>query len=289
MSNQLIKKAFVCGWPIEHSRSPIIHSYWLKKYGLDGTYEKIAVAPDHLQAFLNDMNTSGFVGGNFTIPHKENIRFSLFRIDVAAKAIGAVNTVWLENENLIGGNTDWLGFSANMDQWANGWDNPERLKKPAIILGAGGAARGILYALQQRGFEKIILVNRTKSNADKIANEFLGDVSAASLEEISDLPLDISILVNTTSLGMSGKNELPKNLIAYLNQIAKDGIVNDIVYIPLQTELLKVCAKANLKTVDGLGMLLHQAVPGFERWFGMKPEVTQELRDLVLEDIRKTV
>lgn len=289
MSNQTIKKAFVCGWPIEHSRSPIIHSYWLKKYGLDGTYEKIAVAPDQLQAFLKDMNTSGFVGGNFTIPHKEKIVSSLSKIDAAAKAIGAVNTVWIENENLIGGNTDWLGFSANMDQWANGWDNPERLKKPAIILGAGGAARGILYALLQRGFEKIILVNRTKSNADKIANEFLGDVSTASLEEISDLPLDISILVNTTSLGMSGKNELPKNLIAYLNQIAKEAIVNDIVYIPLQTELLKVCAKANLKTVDGLGMLLHQAVPGFERWFGMKPEVTQELRDLVLEDIRKTV
>lgn len=288
MPHQKIKKAFVCGWPIEHSRSPIIHSYWLKKYGLDGTYEKIAVAPDQLQAFLKDMRISGFVGGNFTIPHKEKIGSSLSRIDAAAKAIGAVNTVWIENEKLIGGNTDWMGFSANMDQWAKGWDDPERLKKAAIIVGAGGAARGILYALQQRGFEKIVLVNRTKSNADKIASEFPGDISTASLEEISNVPLDISILVNTTSLGMSGKNELPHNVIAYLNSIDKSAIVNDIVYIPLQTELLKICAKANLKTVDGLGMLLHQAVPGFERWFGMRPEVTQELRDLVLEDIRKT-
>jgi shikimate dehydrogenase len=285
MHKQNLKKAFVCGWPIEHSRSPIIHSYWLEKYQLKGTYEKIAVSPDDLSEFLVDLKKSGFIGGNFTIPHKEKIASHVLNIDDAAKNIGAVNTVWFEDDRLMGGNTDWLGFSANLDDWADGWADREKLDRPLIVLGAGGAARGVLYALQQRGFTNIFLVNRTRSNAEKIAKEFSINIKTASLEEISALPLDISLLVNTSSLGMSGKSQLPQDLIDYIGNVSKDAVVNDIVYIPLETELLKIASKANLKTVDGLGMLLHQAVPGFEHWFGIKPEVTQELRDLVLKDI----
>lgn len=279
------KKAFVCGWPIKHSRSPMIHSYWLKKYDLCGSYEKIAISPDDLPKFLRGLKSQGYAGGNFTIPHKETVLQSVDKIDEAAELIGAVNTIWFDEDELNGGNTDWIGFAKNMDQFAVEWDGSEKQKKPVIVLGAGGAARGIIYALQQRGFENIILVNRTKANADKISGEFPGNIQTASFEDLAKLTRDIGLLVNTTSLGMSGTNPLPSVLIDYIAELPKTVIVSDIVYIPLQTELLREASKLGMKTVDGLGMLLHQAAPGFEKWFGIMPEVTQELRDLILNDI----
>lgn len=285
VSNPESPKAFVCGWPIAHSRSPLIHGHWLQKYGLAGSYEKIAVHPDELGNFVRAMKRSGFAGGNFTIPHKEEVLKLVDRLDPAAKKIGAVNTLWFEGIELIGGNTDWSGFASNLDQAAPGWDKGGRRTNPVIVLGAGGAARGIVYALLQRGFEKILLINRTRENAVRLVTDFGDCVSANSFGALAEMPTDIALLVNTTSLGMSGQQYLPQELVTYVHRMDRNAIVHDIVYIPLETQLLGLARQLGFETVDGLGMLLHQAVPGFERWFGVRPEVTEELRRLILRDI----
>jgi len=280
-----IPKAFVCGWPITHSRSPLIHGYWLQKYGLVGSYEKIAIHPDELETFVRSLKKSGFKGGNFTIPHKEEVLKLVDRLDPAARKIGAVNTFWFEEGELVGGNSDWTGFAASLDQGAPGWDCDDRRTRPAMVLGAGGAARGIVYALRQRGFENIIIINRTISNAVRLAEDFGNSVTAASFNALETMRSDMTLLVNTTSLGMTGQQSLPPELVGFVHRMNRKAIVNDIVYIPLETQLLALANRLGFETVDGLGMLLHQAVHGFEHWFGVKPEVTEELRELVLRDI----
>ncbi len=283
--NPSFKKAFVCGWPIAHSRSPQIHQFWLKQFQISGSYEKIAVKPEDFVNFLQTIKADGYCGGNVTIPHKETALACVSRTDDAATKIGAVNTLWLEEGEWVGGNTDWLGFTANLDECAPGWDKPEKLERPAVILGAGGAARGIVYALVMRGFKDIVLVNRTIEAAQRLALDFSLPSPVVSLSDLDQVSGDLSLLINTTSLGMDGKQPLPDSVVRLIGRVSKKTIASDIVYIPLETEFLAKARHAGLVSVDGLGMLLHQAVPGFQQWFGVKPEVTSKLRNLVISGI----
>jgi shikimate dehydrogenase len=273
-----IPHAFVIGWPIKHSRSPLIHSYWLKKLGLVGTYERMAVPPDEFAAFLRDLEGGGFVGGNVTLPHKEHA-FALCRQTTAtAERLGAVNTLWIENGVLHGDNTDVAGFLECLDEEAPGWTET---CKSAIVLGAGGAARAIVYALATRGCRRIRLVNRTRERAEEVARLIDADIA---IHEWADLPRILEaadLLVNTTQLGMAGQPPLPIDLAPLLPA----AIVCDIVYVPLQTALVQAAHARGLRAVGGLGMLLYQAVPGFEKWFGARPRVTSELRSLVEADV----
>lgn len=272
-----MRKAFVTGFPIKHSRSPLIHGHWLKKYDLPGSYEAIEVAPDSFPAFLNSLKDNDYVGGNVTIPHKEMAFALCQRREPAAEEIGAVNTLWFEGGQLCGGNTDAYGFLANLDASSPGWDK----HKTALVLGAGGASRAIIYALKQRGLTDIRIVNRTLTRAEELADRFGSGISAHEWIAVPELLQDVSLIVNTTSLGMEGKESLSIDL----SDVRRDALVTDIVYVPLETPLLKAAHMAGLKTVDGLGMLLHQAVPGFEHWFGVRPEVTAELRNVILADM----
>lgn len=274
-------RAFVTGFPIRHSRSPLIHGHWLKNYGLNGSYEAIEVAPEGFADFVQSLQGNGFVGGNVTIPHKENAFALCARHDMAAMEIGAVNTLWFEDGVLWGGNTDAYGFVANLDAMVPGWDERES----AMVLGAGGASRAVVYALKQRGFDDIRIVNRTVERAKELADRFGSGISAHAWRMAPELIGDSALIVNTTSLGMDGKDDEVIDLAA----ATPDALVTDIVYVPLETPLLKMARQRGLKTVDGLGMLLHQAVPGFERWFGTRPDVTPELRKLILADMDKSV
>ncbi|UGX85785.1 shikimate dehydrogenase [Phyllobacterium meliloti] len=270
-------RAFVTGYPIRHSRSPLIHGYWLKQFGLKGSYQAVEVAPEDFPQFVNGLQDNGFVGGNVTIPHKE-VAFSLCeKRDAAAEEIGAVNTLWFENGLLHGGNTDAYGFVANLDAGSPDWSE----RKSALVLGAGGASRAIIFALKQRGFTDIRIVNRTVERARELADRFGIAGGAHGLNAIPELLQGAALIVNTTSLGMQGKDDLDIDL----SGADSDALVTDIVYVPLETPLLRAARSRGLKTVDGLGMLLHQAVPGFEHWFGRRPEVTPELRNLVLADM----
>jgi shikimate dehydrogenase len=271
-------KAFVCGHPIAHSRSPMIHGHWLKSYGIDGSYGAIDVAPADFGAFLAGLAGAGLRGGNITIPHKEAAFAAVQRRDEAAEQIGAVNTVWLEDGILWGGNTDAYGFAANLDHLAPGWAANGDV---AVVLGAGGASRAIIHALKQRGFTDIRIVNRTVARAEELAGQFGDGVSAHPRAATAELLGDASLLVNTTALGMHGNEGLPADPAT----LPDHAIVTDIVYVPLETPLLAAARARGLKTVDGLGMLLHQAVPGFERWFGHRPEVTTELRERIVADL----
>lgn len=288
-SSGRLMKAFVCGWPVEHSRSPLIHGYWLREHEINGRYEKLAVSPEALEAFIENMKESGFVGGNVTIPHKEVVLKLVDRTDHAARAIGAVNTIWFEDSLIIGGNTDWSGFAENLDRYAAGWDSEDCRIRGAMVLGAGGASRAVVYALKERGFRNIAIANRTETNAARIISDFGCPHPPLDLHNAASWPRDVSIFVNTTSLGMSGQPELPQGLDSYLASLEANTLVTDIVYVPLQTPLIKMASEKGLKTVDGLGMLLHQAIPGFERWFGVKPAVSSELRNLVIKDLGLTV
>ncbi len=270
-------KAFVCGHPIAHSRSPKIHSFWLKANGIAGTYTAIDVAPERFGDFLKGLAAQGFAGGNVTIPHKEAAFRLVDRRDEAAEAIGAVNTVWFEDGKLWGGNTDAYGFAANLDEYAPGWDKTDA----ALVLGAGGAARAIVHALKLRGIRNIRIVNRTVARAQELADSFGAGVSAHPLAAASEFLPETGLLINTTSLGMHGNEELPIDPSA----LPDSAVVTDIVYVPLETPLLAAAKARGLKTVDGLGMLLHQAAPGFERWFGIRPAVTPELRNLIVADL----
>ena len=272
------RKAFICGHPISHSRSPIIHNYWLKQLGIAGNYTAIDVAPETFPQFISGLNEAGLVGGNVTIPHKEAACALVEKRDAAAELIGAVNTLWLEEGVVHGGNTDAHGFAANLDDSVPGWSSSER----AVVLGAGGASRAVVFALQQRGIKSIRLVNRTLERAQELARRFGARVSAHELVALPELITEADLLINTTSLGMHG-NGTP----ADVTRLPNTAIVADIVYVPLQTPLLAAAAARNLRTVDGLGMLLHQAVPGFERWFGKRPQVTSVLREILVADVEK--
>lgn len=272
-------KAFVTGHPIAHSRSPKIHNYWLKHYGLDGSYEAIDVAPADFAAFLAGLAAQGFRGGNVTIPHKEAAFERVGRRDEAAEQIGAVNTLWLEDGVVCGGNTDAHGFAANLDEHAPGWNR----NGAAVVLGAGGAARAVVHALKARGVGDIRIVNRTLARAEELADRFGAGVFAHEVAATEALMADTGLLVNTTSLGMQGHEG--QRLPADPRHLPAHAIVTDIVYVPLETPLLAAARQRGLATVDGLGMLLHQAAPGFERWFGLCPQVTPALRALIVADL----
>lgn len=272
-------RAFVAGYPIEHSRSPLIHGHWLSKYGLDGSYEKIAVAPSDFPDFIATLKTTAslYRGGNITIPHKEAACLLAEEVDPLAEELGAANTLWLEDGRLRAMNTDGLGFVANLDARRPGWAQVER----AIVLGAGGASRAVLQALRDRGIAEIHVVNRTLERARELVHRFGKPLEAHGMDALESLLDGAGLFVNTSSLGMDGSDAplLP------FERMKSDGLVTDIVYVPLKTPFLLQAESAGLSTVDGLGMLLHQAAPGFEKWFGRKPEVTEELRNLVLADI----
>ena len=277
MAEPALKKAFVVGHPIAHSRSPLIHGHWLESLGIAGSYECIDVHPDGIAAFLRGVPQSGFCGGNVTIPHKEAAHRLADRLDEAATAIGAANTLWLEDGRLVAGNTDAYGFSANLDNHAPQW----RAARAALVLGAGGAARAIVFALKEAGFTDIRIVNRTVSRARELADRFGPGISAHGWEEADELAAGAGLLVNTSSLGMAGKEALPLDVA----RLPDHAVVTDIVYAPLETPLLAAARARGLHGVDGLGMLLHQAAPGFERWFGARPQVTPALRALVVADL----
>lgn len=272
------KKTGVIGWPISHSRSPLIHGYWLKTYNIPGSYEAIALAPEKAELFFKDFAKGDYIGANITIPHKVAVIPHLDVMEEAAKAIGAVNTIWVEDGKLHGTNTDWLGFLGNLDAGCAGWD---KTAKTALVLGAGGAARGIIYALIQRGFQQIHVANRTIARAQEMQTHFGSAVLPHALEDADKLVGECDLIVNTTSLGM----EKNPPLTLSLETIRPHCLVTDIVYTPLETPLLRRAKDKGVKTVDGLGMLLHQAAPGFERWFGVYPTVDDELRQLILKDM----
>jgi shikimate dehydrogenase len=264
-------RACVIGWPVEHSRSPLIHRYWLKQYGIDGAYEKEAVRPEDLADFLATLAARGYAGCNVTLPHKEAALRAARSADEAADAAGAANTLWLDPDGTLhASNTDTYGFMTNLEAEAPDW-NPGL---PVTVIGAGGAARAILQGLLDAGATRIFLANRTRDRAEDLARAFGPSIKVVDWEDRNRVLKGCGLLVNATSLGMTGKDKLDIDLAA----LPKDAVVADIVYSPLETELLAAARARGNRTVDGLGMLLYQAVPGFERWFGIRPEVTPELR-----------
>jgi len=270
-----MRSACVIGWPVEHSRSPLIHRYWLKHYKIDGSYRAEAVRPEQFAAFVSSLAANGYAGANVTLPHKEEALRLVDSVDQAARAIGAANTLWLDEAGkLHASNTDAYGFMTNLEQQAPGWKDK---KRPIIVLGAGGAARAILYGLIEAGAGKILLINRSRDRAEALAKNFGAKVEVRDWSERTQALAGGGLLVNTTSLGMVGKPPLDLDLTALPNH----AVVADIVYNPLETALLAAARARGNRIVDGLGMLLHQAVPGFERWFGVRPAVTPELREQV--------
>ncbi|BCJ89319.1 shikimate dehydrogenase (NADP(+)) [Terrihabitans soli] len=275
-----MKHACVIGWPIKHSRSPIIHNYWLKQHGLAGAYDKREIAPDGLNDFVAAIGRE-IAGCNVTVPHKEKALELVDDIDETARAVGAVNTIWADAKGVHGANTDVEGFLSNLDQAAPGWD---RAPLKAVVLGAGGAARAVVFGLISRGAADIAIVNRSFERAEELMKDLGGKSRAAHFGELRALLPDATLLVNATSLGMQGKPPLEISL----DGLNPKALVTDLVYVPLKTPLLESAEARGHKTVDGLGMLLHQAVPGFEKWFGVRPKVTPELRRLVEDDIART-
>ncbi len=271
-------RAAVIGWPIEHSRSPLIHGHWIEKYGIDGSYTKLAVSPDKVAHFLSHLAEQGLAGCNVTLPHKEAAFAAAHERHASAIAVGAANTLWLEAGRLHAANTDTYGFMRHLEVSAPAWSRRDR---PVMILGAGGAARGIVYGFLDAGVGEVRIANRSRGRADEIARHFGGKVRVVDWTEAEAASGDCGVLVNTTSLGMAKTGPLDFNVAALLS----DAVVADIVYVPLETPLLARARARGLVGVDGLGMLLHQAVPGFARWFGVTPEVTAELRDIIVRDI----
>jgi shikimate dehydrogenase len=273
-----VRAACIIGWPVEHSRSPLIHNYWLKTYGIAGEYRREAVPPNEFEAFVQSLAARDYVGANVTVPHKEKaLAYSL--PDERASAVGAANTLWIAGGFLHATNTDVEGFLNNLDacapQWDRGLDN-------AVVVGAGGAAHAVVYALLTRRVERITVVNRTPRRAEVLRERFLERLQVAPWEQLNDLLGDATLLVNTTTLGMAGQPELG----ADIGRLPSHAIVADLVYVPLVTSLIKTAKAKGLRTADGLGMLLHQAVRGFTLWFGKTPEVTAELRALAEADLK---
>ncbi len=317
-------KACIIGDPVAHSRSPLIHNFWLKQLNLQGAYERAHVTPNELPQFIASMQSNGYVGANCTIPHKEAVLKLCDHVSDAAKTLGAVNTIWFENNQLYGDNSDVTGFLAALDHGASGWD--KRIEK-AVVIGAGGAARAIIYGLVLRGIAHIYVVNRNVERAEALAKQLMfidpssvfrtpsptrGEghnlqqlvafPSPLELERVAQrrmrgnkfqiIPTAFSdinrtlknadLIINTTSLGMKGQPPLEIDL----SPLPASAIINDIIYVPLETPLIKAAKARKLQTVGGLDMLLYQAVSGFERWFGVRPDVTDELRQLIQNDIK---
>lgn len=272
------RHAAIIGHPVAHSRSPLIHNYWLKQLGIDGEYGRRDVPPAEIDLFLANFRASGLVGANVTVPHKEAAFRAAEELDPVAAALGAVNTLWLADGRLHGANTDVYGFLGNLDhaepEWARSLDE-------ALVLGAGGASRAIIHGLLERGIERVAVVNRTLSRAEALRDQFGSRVHPVEWRDLPARLVGKRLLVNTTSLGMKGQPPLDIDL----STLSPDALVTDAVYVPLETPLLRAAKALGLATVDGLGMLLHQAVPSFERWFGVRPEVTPELRALAIADL----
>jgi shikimate dehydrogenase len=268
--------ACLIGWPAAHSRSPLIHRYWLRTLGIEGGYVIEAVPPDEFKDFIFRLSLRGFVGANVTIPHKERA-LELTKPDARARAVGAANTLWFADGELCSTNTDVEGFIDNLDACAEGWDRCDE----ALVLGAGGSSRAVLFGLLDRGVKRIHLANRTMARAKALADQFGANVMPVAWDAIGGLLPRTGLLVNTTSLGMKGQPPLEIDLAL----LPPQAVVADLVYVPLDTPLLAAARARDLRTADGLGMLLHQAVRGFELWFGRRPEVTAELRALVEADL----
>jgi shikimate dehydrogenase len=276
---QSARHAVVIGWPISQSRSPVIHGYWLAQHDIPGTYTRRAVRPEALATFLSGMREAGLVGCNITLPHKERAYELIARREASAALIAAGNTVWFEGDQPIIANTDTYGFMQNLAHEVPEWSAHDA---PAIVLGAGGAARGIVQGLLAAGVECIFVLNRTRERADDLAQHFKAGVRAADWHDMPKLGPDCCLLVNTTSLGMEGQDRLDIDD----RNLDPRAVVADVIYTPLETELLARAKARGHRVVDGLGMLLHQAVPGFERWFGVRPSVTPALRARVVADLQ---
>ena len=271
-------RACVIGWPVAHSRSPLIHGFWLKHYNIAGSYGREAVAPEDLAGFLQRLSGSGLVGCNVTLPHKEAVYRLVEVHDPATRRIEAVNTVYMDNGGPIGLNTDAYGFVSHLRSMLPDWPVGDA---NVLVLGAGGAARAIIAGLLGEGMDQISIANRTSARGRALAGHFGGNVTAIDWAAIPRHLPQCDLLVNATSLGMTGQPALDIDL----DGLPARAAVADIVYAPLETALLRQARIRGHRVVDGLGMLLHQAVPGFELWFGTRPEVTPELRALVEADL----
>lgn len=275
MKKNAAKKAFIIGHPISHSLSPAMHGYWLEELGIDGSYEAINCPPEYLHKTVKKLAETGYVGGNVTIPHKEKVMMICDEIDENARKIGAVNTLVFEDKKIYGYNTDIIGFMENIKP-ASDKNIPH---KNALILGAGGAARSIILGLKNSG-AKVTIVNRTLEKAEKLAKEFGAEF--ISWDKQKELYPQIDLLVNTTSIGMKGEN----NYKFDFSTLNKNAVVTDIVYTPLKTEFLKSAENAGCRIIDGMGMLIHQGVPGFEKWFDATPEPSQKLYDFLAAKLK---
>jgi shikimate dehydrogenase len=272
------RRACVMGHPVAHSRSPMLHGYWLRTLGLDGSYEFQDKTPEEFESFFPKLKQHGFVGGNITKPHKEAAFRLVGRREPAAEKIGAVNTVYYDGDTLVGGNTDWLGIVLSLDTIHPGWDAN---KGKVVVLGAGGSARASVYGFLERGFT-VSITNRTLARAQQLAAEFGPRASAHEYSALPKLLAEADVLINNTSLGMTGN---PPHFVE-LKDLKKSAIVYDVVYVPLETDLLKRAKARGHRVVDGLSMLLYQAVPGFTHWFGVAPKVMPEQRAMIEADIR---
>ncbi len=276
--NEARQAVCVIGWPIEHSRSPLIHNYWIKQHNLDADYRREAVPPADFADFAKTLRARGYIGANVTVPHKQ-AALTVATPDERARAVGAANTLWYDGDVLRSTNSDVEGFLANLDSATPGWD---RGLESAIVLGAGGGARAAAFALISREVQRIYVINRTPENGDALKKQFGARIYPAGWDETTGLLGGAGLLVNTTTLGMTGQPTLEINL-----RCQPSLVVADLVYDPLVTPLLAAARERGLRIADGLGMLLHQAVRGFELWFGIKPEVTPELRALIEADLTK--
>ncbi len=279
ITGRSIPVAGVVGWPIAHSRSPQIHGYWLARYGLHGHYVPLGIAPDDFDAAFPALAKLGFSGVNVTIPHKERVLNHVTSRSDAVEKTGAANTIVFHQDGSVhADNTDGAGFLMNAKSCAPEWSAGAG---PALVLGAGGAARAVVTALLSDGAGEILLANRTRSRAEALCGDFGPPVACIDWDRAGDRFPDAATIVNTTSLGMMDQPQLPFRF----RPESSSAVVIDIVYNPLLTDFLKTARENGNKIVDGLGMLLHQAVPGFEAWFGVRPEVDAELRKAVQAEI----
>jgi shikimate dehydrogenase len=270
------KLAGVIGWPVGHSRSPLLHNHWLARHGIDGAYVPLAVAPENLEAAIRALPKLGFAGANLTLPHKEKALALVDRATPRAWRIGAVNTLVVEADGqVVGDSTDGMGFIANLKQECPGWSAEAG---PAVVLGAGGAAAAVAFALLDEGAPEIRIVNRSPDKAQSLAERLGGSARVIDWNERARASEGAALLVNATSLGMTGQPALD----LALDRLDPRALVTDIVYAPLETELLRAARQRGNPTVDGLGMLIHQARPGFAAWFGVTPEADAETRRVVL-------
>ncbi len=275
-----MKKACVIGYPIAHSRSPLIHNYWLKTYGIEGHYDRREIEPKELKSFLTGLQMEGYVGCNVTIPHKEAAIPFLSHVDDIVRRTGSLNTIYFKDGVTHGTSSDGEGFYQNLLASVPGLDLKGRT---AVILGAGGSARAVIERLLRTGLAEVRIMNRTTSRAEELRQLFGERVSLLPPERFGIESKTAGLLVNTTSQGMNGQPALNVDLA----DLPEDAVVADLVYVPLKTDLVRRAEQRGLKAVGGLGMLLHQAVVGFEKWFGIRPEVTPELYDLVARDVER--